>query len=173
MLRFSDLSRATRTIWAKSGEPDGHGLLAHMLDVAAVAEAILRRESKQTREWVARSFGLPVELAPRWFAALAGLHDFGKAIPGFQHKWPEGQLADEAAGLPFKPAALNVDRHDLASAALLRRQLSPRFPGSGWILAVTQALGAHHGYMPTSLRPARRSAQKRGAGLVRCQARTV
>ena len=150
MLRFSDLSRATRTIWAKSGEPDGHSLLAHMLDVAAVAEAILHRESRWTQEWVARSFGLPVELAPRWFAALVGLHDFGKAIPGFQHKWPEGQLADEAAGLSFKPSALSVDRHDLASAALLRRQLSTRFPGSGWILPVTQALGAHHGYMPTS-----------------------
>ena len=121
-----------------------------MLDVAAVAEAILLRESSQTRVWAARFFGLPEEEAPRWLAAMSGLHDFGKAIPGFQRKWPGGQRAAATAGLPFKPAALAIHHHDLAGEALLRRQLSARFEGAGWISAVTQALGAHHGYMPRS-----------------------
>ena len=31
---FSDLNPAARVIWAKSGGQGGHGLLAHMLDVA-------------------------------------------------------------------------------------------------------------------------------------------
>ena len=106
-----------------------------MLDVAAVAEAILRRESPQTQAWAAAALGLPQATAPRWTAAIAGLHDFGKAIPGFQFKWPDGQRADEAAGLTFKPVSLDVHRHDLASAALLRRQLPARFPDAGWILA--------------------------------------
>lgn len=150
MLKFSDLPNATTAIWAKSDQLSGHGLLAHMLDVAAVAEALLRRESAQTQSWVASSFGLKEMSAPHWFAAIVGLHDFGKAIPGFQHKWPEGQRADEEAGLPFKTAALAIDRHDLATAVLLRRMLPTLFPGADWILAVTQALGAHHGYMPTS-----------------------
>lgn len=150
MLKFSDLPNAARAIWAKSDQINGHGLLPHMLDVAAVAEALLHRESAQTQAWAASSFGLKGMSAPRWFATIVGLHDFGKAIPGFQHKWPEGQHADEEAGLPFKTTTLSVDRHDLASTALLRKILPTRFPGAGWVLAVTQALGAHHGYMPTS-----------------------
>lgn len=147
-IRFDELSPYVRVIWAKSGENGGHGLLAHMLDVAAVAEALLFRESERTREWAAWQFSLAVANAQRWFAAIVGLHDFGKAIPGFQRKWPEGQLADAAAGLPFKSVALSLARHDLAGAALLRRLLSNRFPSAQWIQAVTQALGAHHGYMP-------------------------
>lgn len=147
--RFSELTASCRAIWAKSGEPHGHGLLAHMLDVAAVAEAIVRRESPQTRAWSAKAFGLSSEAAPRWLAAICGLHDLGKAIPGFQAKWPDGQQADEKAGLRFASAiSLKAVRHDLASAVLLRAELAQHFPGSPWIQAVTQALGAHHGYFP-------------------------
>lgn len=148
-LKFSDLLPETRAIWAKSAEPHGHGLLAHILDVAAVAETIMRRESPQTRTWVANAFGLSDEAAPHWLAAMCGLHDFGKAIPGFQSKWPVGQKADEAAGLRFAPrVSLNATRHDLASAALLRAELARHFPGSPLIPAITQVLGAHHGYFP-------------------------
>lgn len=148
--RFSEMPTASRLLWAKSGDVGGHSLICHMLDVAAVAGAIVDREPEQTREWAARSLGLSCESVSRWLSGLVGLHDFGKAIPGFQHKWPEGQFKDEAAGLLFKPAALNVNRHDLASTALMRRCLSVRFSAPGWIMAVSQAIGAHHGYMPTS-----------------------
>lgn len=149
MQRFSDLNTSTRAIWAKSGEPFGHGLLAHMLDVAAVAEAILQRESSRTRAWAAEAFGVSKQALPRWLAVFCGLHDFGKAIPGFQIKWPAGQAADEATGLRFTPAfSLNATRHDFASTALLHHALSLHFPDSPWIQAVTQALGAHHGYFP-------------------------
>ncbi|WP_459827818.1 CRISPR-associated helicase Cas3' [Hydrogenophilus islandicus] len=147
-MRFSDLPPAARALWAKSGEPCGHGLLAHMLDVAAVAEVILKRESPQTKAWVAKVFSLSQESVPRWMGALCGLHDFGKAIPGFQAKWLQGQQADETAGLRFPHVALNATRHDLASAALLRSDLARHFPGSPWISAVSLALGAHHGYFP-------------------------
>ncbi|NEX23032.1 CRISPR-associated helicase Cas3' [Thiorhodococcus mannitoliphagus] len=147
---FEQLSVPARTIWAKSGTAGGHGLLTHMLDVAAVAEVILRREPSQTRAWAARSLGLPVAAASQWLAAIVGLHDFGKAIPGFQCKWPEGKARDEQAGLGFKPASLGVHRHDLASAALLRRQLAATFPNTSWTWILSLALGAHHGYMPRS-----------------------
>ncbi len=149
--RFSDLPNRARTIWAKSGDTQGHGLLAHMLDVAAVVEAILGRESIQTRAWAAGSLGLAPAMVTQWAAAMAGLHDFGKAIPGFQFKWPAGQRADEAAGLAFRTISLDVHRHDLASGSLLRRELPSRFAGGGWIPAVCQALAAHHGYMPTPM----------------------
>jgi CRISPR-associated endonuclease/helicase Cas3 len=164
MHRFADLLPATRAIWAKSGEPHGHGLLAHMLDVAAVAEAIVRRESGHTQAWAAQSLGLPSESAPRWLAGLVGLHDFGKAIPGFQSKWPAGQQRDESTGLSFKPAALTVDRHDLASAVLLRRNLAARISAPEWVMAVSQAVGAHHGYMPTSADIQKAQPRNEGAG---------
>jgi CRISPR-associated endonuclease/helicase Cas3 len=120
-----------------------------MLDVAAVAEQIVLREPPQARVWMAAQLGLPVEHAPKWLAALVGLHDFGKAIPGFQCKWPPGQLADEAAGLRFKPAAVHPNRHDYASTALLRKQFTALGFEFGWTSVITQAIGAHHGYMPT------------------------
>ena len=121
-----------------------------MLDVAAVAEAILFRESPRTRQWAADLFGLPVASTPRFLAAMCGLHDFGKAIPGFQAKWSEGQKADAEAGLRFSPAvALNAVRHDVASTVLLRAQLAGRFPGASWPPAIAQAVGGHHGYFPS------------------------
>lgn len=150
MRKFTDLPATARAIWAKSGELNGHGLLCHMLDVAAVAEAVLSRESRTTRLWLSKNIGLPSEHLTRWLGAMSGLHDFGKAIPGFQAKWPEGQTADMAAGLGFKPVTLSATRHDLASAALLRIELARHFPGAGWAQAISQALGAHHGYFPSS-----------------------
>ncbi|MBK1643781.1 CRISPR-associated helicase/endonuclease Cas3 [Thiocapsa imhoffii] len=149
--RFSELGNCARRVWAKSGDPIGHGLLAHMLDVAAVVEAILDRESAATLAWAARAFGLPPGEVRQWLAAIIGLHDFGKAIPGFQSKWPEGQRTVELAGLIFKPVSFGIQRHDIASAALLRRLLPTLFLKTGWISAVTKAVGAHHGYIPRTL----------------------
>lgn len=146
-LAFSSLSPAARSIWAKSGANRGHGLLAHLLDVAAVVEAILEREPKSSREWAAAQFGVGVELIVRWLAALAGLHDFGKAVPGFQLKWPEGLEANVSAGLSFTRAASSVSQHDHATAALLERALSetvelPR----NWLNLMVRSTAAHHGY---------------------------
>ncbi len=148
MRRFSELPATTRALWAKSGVPIGHGLLAHMLDVAAVAEAILDRESAHTRQWAGTNFGIGIDEVPRGLAAICGLHDFGKAIPGFQAKWPEGKQNDEAAGLSFAPAAaMKADRHDLASAYLLQTQFAKRFPHAGWAPSAVLAVASHHGYV--------------------------
>jgi len=140
-------------LWAKSGDAplvaQGHGLLAHLLDVAAVAEVLLERESPTSLEWVARGFGLPVEQCSRWLASLAGLHDYGKAIPGFQVKWEIGRKAVEAHGLSFsQQTSLEVSNHSMATQALLVQPLA-RVSGvqSGGILRhFVQAISAHHGY---------------------------
>jgi CRISPR-associated endonuclease/helicase Cas3 len=145
--RFSQLTPAARRLWAKSGEVSGHGLLAHLLDVAAVAEVLLEHEPPATLEHFARQFGLPVPAFARHAAALVGLHDFGKAIPGFQDKWPAGRQADEALGLPFPPRSLSVAEHASASAALLWEHLSGLgIPHLLWIRHALQAISAHHGY---------------------------
>lgn len=145
---FSELGASARSIWSKSdpGEGPGHNLLAHMLDVAAVSETILEREPASTRAWAVRAFGLPDRHSNRWIAGMAGLHDFGKAIPGFAAKWPAGRNAIERAGLRFPEIACDRANHSLATAALLAEPLHHRTGiGIPWIRAVVQAISAHHG----------------------------
>jgi|GEM_PF-6425836 len=72
-LRFSALPSQVRALWAKSGDdtfaPEGHGVLAHLLDVAAVAEVLVERETRTSLDWVAREFGLARGHCLRWLAA--------------------------------------------------------------------------------------------------------
>ena len=143
-MRFDGLSTAARAVWAKSGDPAGHGLLAHMLDVAAVAERLLLREPPASLLRAAAAFDLPEGSASRIIAACVGLHDIGKSIAGFQAKWPQGRVADEAAGLAFSPRLLAANQHDLASAYELRRLLQPHFGDLAPALA--GAVAAHHGH---------------------------
>ena len=144
IVRFEELSTAAKSVWAKSGELVGHGLLAHMLDVAAVAERLVAREPAQSLQRAAAAFKLPGNSAGRTIAAWVGLHDIGKAIAGFQAKWPQGCAADMAAGLPFPPRLLAADQHDLASAYELPRLLHPCFGDLAPALAA--AVSAHHGH---------------------------
>src|SRR5690554_1016727 len=118
-MKFSELNPGVRALWAKSSDDGGHGLLAHMLDVAAVVEALLAREPASSLDLAARTLGLPRNHVVRWLAFLIGLHDFGKAIPGFQTKWDVGRLRCESAGLGFPPQACNASIHACATAALL------------------------------------------------------
>lgn len=158
LTHFSDLSSPARQVWAKSGESSGHGLLAHMLDVAAVTETLLSFEPTSTRRWAADAFGLPEAQVMRWLAAVAGLHDFGKAIPGFQNKWPEGMARVQAQGLTFTPRSLSATQHDRATAVLLGELLYPQSQAEmQWVRHVLQAISAHHGYnfLETDLRDAR------------------
>ncbi len=146
-MRFSTLDQRARRLWAKSGEGGGHGVLAHLLDVAAVAETLLLFEPHATRAWAADRFGLPPAQVARWLAAVAGLHDFGKAIPGFQAKWPEGRAIDEAQGLAFPSPAQDVTDHAKATAALLAGPLRALAGADrDWVAAVVQAIAAHHGF---------------------------
>lgn len=144
---FERLQAEARAIWAKSDTGRGHGLLAHLLDVGAVADAILQLEPPATRDLVSEAFGVETEHVGRWVAAVAGLHDFGKCIPGFQAKWLEGHRLVAECGLPFKPAALRHDNHSLATAALLTPLLEQMSGAArAWCLHVVQAVSAHHGY---------------------------
>lgn len=140
------LPMPVRVVWAKSGDPQGHSLLCHMLDVAAVSSALLEYcpcNEVQLAEW----FGLPAKSVSHWLATLVGLHDFGKAIPGFQAKWEAGKLLDQQTGLTFTPdACLKADRHDLATAALLPKCLMSVGVPYDWAAGVTQAVSAHHGF---------------------------
>ncbi|MCP1633771.1 CRISPR-associated endonuclease/helicase Cas3 [Kerstersia gyiorum] len=122
-------------------------MLAHMLDVAATAEAILDQEPAGSVAWVASVFGLPREHCQRWIAVLAGLHDFGKGIPGFQEKWPDGVARDKSQGLTFPSFSCGVTDHACATAALLGKLLLELTDTEArWVRHVLQAISAHHGF---------------------------
>ena len=139
--------------WAKSGDkdhPEGHPLLAHMLDAAAVARAILLREPDRTRQLLAKALNLDHDRALNFAAFTVGLHDLGKASADFQKKWPEGARRLQAAGLTYDKGALLDVPHGPVGAHLVRVLL----PELGFPRRVARKLGdligAHHGTLATS-----------------------
>lgn len=148
----SDLSPAAKDLWAKSGDGLGHPLIAHMLDVAAAAWAILEREPSRTLEFYAADLGLDLESARRWVSVLAGLHDLGKASPAFQRKWTPGAARVRAHGLSWSESD---PVSDLASHGIIGQwALEELLESLGWTFRAAQraadAVGAHHGFRATS-----------------------
>ncbi len=120
-----------RKLWAKSAPH--HPLWCHLLDVAAVCEALLPR------------FG-PVDPIPdRWVAYLAALHDIGKADPLFQGKAPELTAPLIEAGIWVGDLNRCAGfRHEARSAEWIQEHLRAR----GWgdsALVVSRAIRGHHG----------------------------
>lgn len=68
-IKFVDLPLAVRTLWVKSRNLNGHGLLAHMLDVASEAETTLKLEPPNTRNGAATVFGIDSQQVGRGLAA--------------------------------------------------------------------------------------------------------
>lgn len=141
-----ELREATLSLWAKS-DRDGpwHPLYAHLLDVAASADAVLDLEPSSTLELIGADLELEPEDARRWTITLAGLHDLGKASPAFQCKWPPGRERVAKLGLSFKQCSPDVP-HGTISDKLLTDLLQ----AYGWSKTtarfVANAVGAHHGY---------------------------
>lgn len=145
-MRFDDL-RAT-AFWAKSGEDDGHSLIAHSLDVAAVSYRLLLHEPPSTREWLARALGLNESEALNWVAACCGLHDLGKATAGFQAKWAHGWERLKSVLGKRAYSASDERRHDLSGAALWLQHHSDSFcSGEIWKRAPAFCAAAHHGFV--------------------------
>lgn len=149
------------TLWAKwSGvtqQPNSyHPLLCHLIDVAQCAEAMWRRALPDTwKHRLATDLGFDdLTLTARWVIFWAGLHDLGKACPGFQFQIPsptvQALLSERftAAGLPATPAPWIG--HGDVSAHALRALLKDSFglPGPA-ALAVALAVGGHHGRFPS------------------------
>lgn len=125
-------------LWAKSpavmseGGSGGYPLLPHLVDVAAVAEALQS----------VVPCPVPLPCSPAWVSALAGLHDFGKASPGFQRKLGLEALGGYELEVNQKESQ---KRHDMSTVFLLRNSLKRRgldYRRANWLAL---AVGAHHG----------------------------
>lgn len=144
------LSEQAAALWAKtnSAKTEGYSLLGHLLDVAAVAKALLEREPDSTLEYYAEDLGLDKKDAASWVAVLVGLHDIGKATPAFQQKWLLGKQIVENTGLHF------IGDKDVPHGQLSQKILQKALQDYGFArkLArqVADAVGAHHGFRSDS-----------------------
>lgn len=148
-------------VWAKTargavtlgpGEANWHPLICHMMDVAMVASRLWRYVLPTSlAEQVRAALGVTtIKEAGRWFAYFAGLHDLGKAYPGFALRWAEGESRLLQQGL--RPAKVQeFSPHGFVSTHLLERTL-PRmgFPRSA-AAGIGFAVGGHHGVFPSAV----------------------
>lgn len=145
-------------IWGKYGDGASghHPLVCHLVDVLGVAERLWGDVlPSRTRAWVARDLGLDEDAAGRWVAALAGLHDLGKASPAFQLGTlpdPDGshRAALDRAGLVSDGHVVRA-RHDLLTAWALPDLLTARQIVDRQLAAAFGVLvGGHHGVFPAA-----------------------
>lgn len=150
-------------LWAKlPREPDRftyHPLLCHLIDVACVAEAIWELGlTPGARQLFAQALDLPEDGACRWLAFWAGLHDLGKAFPGFQIR-EQGSSVERtaaqqvlAAGFPRGMPSAQPAPHGTVTACALRSLLLEEFAHSPELArAVAYAVGGHHGAFPSAI----------------------
>lgn len=121
-------------LWAKSPPSDaihagGYPLLPHLIDVAAVGAALL----------ASAPCPLTDLLSDNWIAGLVGLHDLGKASPGFQSKLGRLQIGTLRLGLD------QPDRHDISTVQILPELLIERELSARDARDLAHAVGAHHG----------------------------
>ncbi|MDT0310454.1 CRISPR-associated helicase Cas3' [Streptomyces sp. DSM 44917] len=148
-----DVDSMLGALWGKSEEKGGGRktlLLSHLLDTAAVAEALwdgfLADSTKRVLDAVAGGAGR----GRAFFAWVCGIHDCGKATPAFQRLWEKGAEAVRAAGLGWHEGAIVRLRwrHDVAGGHLLRKQLT----AAGWaeehVEWLWPLIAGHHGLFP-------------------------
>lgn len=150
-------------LWAKlpreAARLTYHPLLCHLLDVACVVEALWDLAlTAAVRRQFAAGLGLDEESAARWLTFWAGLHDLGKAFPGFQIR-EQGAMIERlaaqqvlTAGFPRGNHSIQQPHHGTVTTCILQRLLAEEF-GHSPELARTVAfvLGGHHGAFPEPL----------------------
>lgn len=146
--------------WLKTGKTTPledetyHPLICHMLDVATVAHALWKSGvPAQTRERLTAHLELQDEgAAGAWIAFFAGLHDLGKASPGFQDQLNDtsaGSVIREwlrEAGLDFADSAWVA--HGDVSALVLGYLLERQGVSAPLADQIATLVGGHHGVFP-------------------------
>jgi CRISPR-associated endonuclease/helicase Cas3 len=159
-------------LWAKCGTaaaPQCHSLLGHSLDTAAVTLALWAHALPPACRSTVRTCwatATPGQTAS-WLAFLSGLHDLGKATPGFQAQSVTATRRLAALGMPF--ALASRTHHDLLGAAVIQDLLQnpatlpwPLAPPAA--RAVALALAGHHRSGPETPGPRLSRARDLGKG---------
>jgi CRISPR-associated endonuclease/helicase Cas3 len=136
-------------LWAKkSADSDNrYPLLSHMLDTSAVCEEIWQSCLQAgMQQFMANELAMPEKAAKQWVSFLAGLHDIGKASPGFQNKIAVAVPPLKEAGFDFKD--VRDIPHGIVSACTLNELLQHTFQRRT-AAQLAFALGGHHGVVPT------------------------
>ena len=157
-----------KLLWAKtSTDPRGlptHPLVCHCLDVAAVASGLWQCAFADTLTIdLKESLGQSAEQAERLLAFWAGLHDIGKASPGFQALDEPSKRRLQAAGFGFHPRASRL--HGTLTTDTLDRLFASAEPDSQTAAAargLATAVGGHHGEFPSAADEVRLKAWDRG-----------
>lgn len=142
-----------------------HSLRCHLLDTAATVEALWDRVfPAATRDLYSSLVAAEPPVVRAWLALLVGLHDLGKATPGFQGRPRVQRQRLLAAGwkLPYGAARA----HDVLGLMILHGLLQAREPedlSSGVALDLATVLAAHHGH-PVAPRPAAAGERHLGDG---------
>jgi CRISPR-associated endonuclease/helicase Cas3 len=142
-----------RACWGKArAEPEWvvfwHPIAHHLLDVAAVAGAVLLVRPR-TLQRAARLLTLPEDDARNFLIALIALHDIGKFAPAFEMKAPE--YWPETLYGPLDPASIVNGHHTTDGMVLWTDELAawavPRlWNGAHAVLAaLAPAIFGHHG----------------------------
>lgn len=159
--KLQPLNRDLFNLWAKINRDAWHPLMLHMLDVAAVAEAVLLREPAATRGALAAALGLRWEQARPWVLLAVACHDIGKACPGFQTK----HANPPTTGLSM-PRVPDTNIHhgyvsQIALAEWLQREKNCPEP---FACLIADAVGCHHGERAKPLVLERLSGNRRALG---------
>ncbi len=128
------LSEAVRALWAKSNPR--HELWRHLLDIAAVARALIP------------IFWKNPPIPERWLWFLVALHDIGKADALFQKKAPEAiaEILEEMGFfIGFDEAKSRGFRHEARSAEWLETFLESKNWDSQARNPIICAIRGHHG----------------------------
>lgn len=148
------LSLQARSLWAKTGGGEERNLWSplyvHMADSACVARKLWDEWlSESAKRFIADSVNDDEDAASALVAWLAGVHDIGKATPGFQYKVLERAELVEEMGLRV-PRSHMMNRppsHANMGEVLLENWLDER----GWDYSrmFGSIIGAHHGSPPS------------------------
>jgi CRISPR-associated endonuclease/helicase Cas3 len=142
-------------LWAKALAEDPeqfHPLHCHLIDVAEVVGAMWRDVFPAAlRKTLSNATGLPEPDTARWLAFWAGLHDIGKASPGFQALSTARAEALKAAGLPV--GSSSHIHHGVITARVLPDLFARSAPGGHAlrpevVASLALAVGGHHGIFP-------------------------
>lgn len=151
----SCLSSRARVLWAKTGGGEERALWSplyvHMGDSAFVARKLWSEWLPDSIRRYVSSFVDDDETAAETLVVwLAGIHDIGKAAPGFQYKVPERAEPVEETGLqvPSRHMITRTLSHAYMGEAVLEEWLDSREWKASWTFGCV--IGAHHGVPPSS-----------------------